>query len=214
MAKYKIYCEDCSRELNIESLIIQEKCIENPAHIITPGSLLILAGENPKYGKDYKTLRDELMAYVIGILGVGGTLSEIEAESAARNFCLPGEMRETIFPGDNHFKIAETFIKHMTVARQNRYDRAGAVSIVRLTLEQSFELGNDLATGNLASNFLSLGIEGKIDGDPIDGIYDYITSYSGSVYSGTGLLSKNWTPIGCTLVEFSNTVVGILRENS
>jgi hypothetical protein len=208
--KFRIFCETCQDFKVIESLLVKEKCPVQPEHIIQPGSLLIIPPQEGDERKDYKTLRDELMAYVITN---NGALPLDELQIAAKNFCLPGEARENFFPGPLHYKVASEFISNMAKSRRARYQKASAILITELTQDQCFELGADLSAHDYITNYLELGIEGKSDGDLVEGMYDYVTSYSGSTHSGAGLLSKSWVPRTCSLIELSNRVISVLRYN-
>lgn len=214
--KYKIYCPECASYKELESLIITSKCPENNLHVCDKESAVIeTALPTPTrslkglLSKDYKKLRKELVEYVIAN---GGNLPTDELMGAAEHFCLPVEVRSLFFDLDTQTKHADAFYQRMRVSRQDRFSAASAEFILRLTFEQTLEVAQDLSAQHHMFNYLELGLEGKMVGDSIDGMYDYMTSYSGSVYSGTGLLNKNWDPYQITLSGLSDRLVAILRD--
>jgi hypothetical protein len=214
--KYKIYCPECASYKEIESLLITTKCPENNSHTCDKSSAVIqTALPSPTLSlkgllsKDYKRLRKELVNYVISN---GGNLPPEELAGAAEHFCLPIEIRSMFYDLATQAKQAEDFYQRMKVSRADRFSAASGEFIVRLTFDQTIEVSQDMSEANHMFNYLELGVEGKIVGDSVEGMYDYMTSYSGSSYSGSGLLSKNWEPTGITLPQLSDRLLGILRD--
>lgn len=207
--RYSITCNICGR-IDVLGLVITANCPNSVEHICDKTSAVIQDINCLNLDKDYRRLRDELMQYVISN---GGNLPLDELEGAARHFCLPFESREMFFPGVAHYNIADAFNKNMREARAQRFNRAAAYLVVNLDLEQCFTIGKDISVAHLANNYIDYGVEGYYVGDNVEGLYDYLASYSGSpTYSGAGLLQYNWTPTTQTMTHLSDHLIQILKD--
>jgi len=69
--------------------------------------------------------------------------------------------------------------------------------------------------GSVVSQYIDYGIEGILQEDT-DGIFDYVQSITGSIYSGSGLLEKNFTMLnaGDSMATLSIDLMEILQNGN
>lgn len=201
--KYRFYCDDCQELKYVESLLIPDTCPVNNAHSIRPNSLV---GLQEECQKDYKRLRKELAEFVIAN---SQTLTEEQLKIASQNFVVPQEIRNNFYSLDEQMELGRIFHSNSTKARAKRINAATIECFNRLDLQQTFELVQEMSNGQLISNYVDYGIEGTSEGDPV-GLYDYLNSTA--TFSGSGLLNKNWTPVGLTIVGLKDRIMSILRD--
>lgn len=202
--KIQIYCETENCFVNKETLLVVEKCPNNANHTIRQGSMCIIETSD-EYEKDYKRLRTELYTYVSSI-GFSN-LSEEEKKIAVKNFVVGKNDRDTVYTLAEQIEYGKIFHKKSTEAREQRFFKGIVELYNRLTYEQIQILVEE--TQHLVFKYINYGIEGTDVGD-VEGLWDYIQAKTGTSFETTGLPTKNWTPIGCTMQELVQKLMNIL----
>lgn len=93
--KYRIFCETENKYIEIESLLLVERCPVNSGHTVMLGSMSIIDSSfEDCNAKDYRLLRHELMSYVAQNYQ---TMPADELKQAAYHFCVPVEVIDMFY---------------------------------------------------------------------------------------------------------------------
>lgn len=154
----------------------------------------------------YRTKRRKLIDYVTLH---AQELTTSQLKEASVYFATPTYVRDMFFTIDEQIILGEEFNKNATEDRQIRHGKAMSELMNFLTYAETIEIVNDL--GNLSHNYITYGIEGTSEGDPV-GLFDYFESTEGTQFENNGFLEKTFTPRNdVTIAQLSARIMQILK---
>lgn len=206
---YRIKCNTCNSFHIKEGLIPTLVCPVNITHEVNPDYLSALedTGIQNTLIKDYKKHRKELIEYVTNNFS-NMTVQELMYASA--HFCTPKQVRDQFFTIEEQIDLGMLFNSRSTESRRLRWEKALVTLYNYTSLVDAFLIGQDIETP--VFRYLNYGLEGTSEGDT-EGLFDYVTSTSGTVYETTGLTTKNIEMVvsGVTINDVATKVVNILK---
>lgn len=206
---YRIKCNTCNSFIYKEGLIPEFVCSIDNNHNIEPNYVLTLPDEGMQsfckmdYKKHRKLLIDE-------VISSGVAMDSTRLYYASANFCTPIEVRNLFFSYEDQVTLGQLFHQRATESRKLRFAKAQAYLYANLNLQDVFSIA--IETSSLVSYYVDYGIEGTSEGD-CEGLFDYITSTSGTSFETTGFTTKTFSPIleNITLLEIGNNFLNILK---
>lgn len=206
---YRIKCNTCNSFIIKEGLMPKLECPVDPLHSIDTSYYASLedAGLQSTLLKDYKKHRKELIEYVTNNFQ---TMSVDELMYASAHFCTPKEVRDQFFSIEEQIELGMLFNSRSTESRKLRWERALVTLYNYTTLADAFLIGQDIETP--VFRYLNYGLEGISEGDT-EGLFDYITSTSGTSYENIGLITKNieMAVSGVTINDVATKLLDILK---
>lgn len=162
--------------------------------------------------RDYKQARAALQGLITDI-GWDG-LSTVERKIMSMWFVAPIQQRITVHTIPEQVAFAKTFHDNSVIARGKRADAATSAMYNYLSKSDAFELVDDIVNNyNLIGKYITYGREGTLE-DGIDGLFDYLLSREGSIFSGCGLLNKSFVPHGITLPQLVDAAMDIFKNGN
>lgn len=206
--KYTVFCDTEGTHKEVESLLLREVCPTNSEHLVTSGSLTITEADFNSYiGKDYRRLRHELIEYVTENYS---TMTVDELRQAAFHFCAPQEIIDQFYTPLEQITNGKEFHKQATKCRKDRFDSSVTTIFNHLTYEESSQIIRDI--GDYIWKYVDLGVEGTTEQD-LEGIFDYLTSTSGTLFENNGFMETGFTPRhSLTLEQLRDFILIILQE--
>ena len=117
--------------------------------------------------------------------------------------------------GDKYEHSLSEWDRKSKICRVNRYEKAKTYLYQALELADAKSILVELTTGQDLATRYAGGIEGTLEDEGAEGLFDYIESRSGTSYENTGLSSKSFTPKdGLTMEAVSSVVMNILNTGS
>lgn len=207
--KYRIFCQTENKNIEVENLLLVERCPNSSEHLVMPGSLTIIDStyNNCITSKDYRRLRHELIEYVSQNFS---TMTTEELKQAASHFCTPEEIINQFFSPLEQVSLGKEFHQKATECRKDRFDGTVTVLFNYLTYEETGQIITKLE--DFLWKYVDLGVEGTTEGDVV-GIFDYMTSTSGTIFENNGFIESGYTPRhGITLVQLKDFLMNILQN--
>lgn len=204
--KYRVFCETENKYIEIENLLIIEKCPNSEEHIVTSGSLSII-DSNYSSSKDYRRLRHELMEYVTNNYS---SMSNEELKQAASHFCAPQDIINQFYTPSEQIALGKEFHTEATKCRKDRFDGVVSALFNHLEYEETGTIIQEL--DNYIWKYVDLGVEGTTEQDP-EGVFDYFTSTSGTSFEDNGFMETGYEPRHTiTLSGLRDFVMDILQN--
>lgn len=202
---------DFSGELSAEDAARLDVIIQNHKDYIPSQIECINANWETLY-IDYKKARCELKILVWGI-GFNN-LTLIGKRIASKWFVVPLDMRTTVHTLEEQLENGKYFHNESVAARKKRADAGISAMYNYLSIPDSFSVVDDIVnTYGLLDKYIKYGREGTLE-DGMDGLFDYLCSRDGSMYSGAGFLNKNITPLGVPISALSNAAMSIFKSGN
>jgi len=168
---------------------------------------------------DYKKYRNWLKNYVV--VNNFYSLSLDEQTLCVQNFAVDRTERDTIYNEQDQINYGTIYHKKSVDSRNKRVSVVIAEIHNRLNEADAKQVVADLVHGvsgsddNLIWKYESFGVEGTLEGD-VDGLFDYVEARTGSAFSGSGFVDKNYTLINPSnnMDSMSECLMDVLKSGS
>lgn len=156
--------------------------------------------------KDYKFIRKRLQGISFDGLSVDEKIIVCQYRASTESNC-----KTTL--GDSFDYWMTEFDLKSQECRKIRFAVAKTILIKNISLMDRYNVLGFLNTTNLEDNYIKYGIEGTSEGDPIEGIFNYIEATGG--YAVTGIAAGSLTMIGTkTKNEMITEMMDCLRNGN
>jgi len=168
------------------------------------------------WNKNYSDFKSARVALYVAMMTKGGfnSLSLEEKKIASKWFIVERTERGSVHSLQEQVINGKWFDSNSKEARRQRFSVAMSEIYNRLTKEEVFQvlstMGNDIV-----EKYITYGTEGTVEGDLIEGLFDYIEARNGTSWSATGLAAQSFTPTGMSnCSELATKLMDVLKNGN
>lgn len=168
------------------------------------------------WNQDYSDYKSARVALYVAMMTKGGfnNLSDEEKRIASKWFIVERTERSSVHTLQEQVTNGKWFDSNSKEARRQRFSVAMSEIYNRLTKEEVFQvlsaMGNDIV-----EKYITYGTEGTVEGDLIEGLFDYIEARNGTAWSATGLAVQTFIPSGmANCSELATKLMDILKNGN